>query len=111
MTHPERIRLRRGVKLPPGAASVARPTRFGNPYKVKPYGPWTLAEALTLYERDLLAGVLVSKPGRTPTTVAEVRRRLAGRHLACYCPAGQPCHGDILLRIANGQPATEVTRQ
>ncbi len=101
MTTPRRIQLHRGEKLPPGAVSVARPTRFGNPYKVHPHGPYTLDEAIARYERDLLAGRLVSKPGRTPTTVAEVRGKLAGKNLACYCAAGQHCHGDILLKVAN----------
>ncbi len=102
MLAPRRIQQQRGKKLAPGAVSVARPTRFGNPYKVRPHGPYTLDEALARYERDLLADGLVSKPGRPPTTMAEVRRKLAGKDLACYCPAGQPCHGDLLLTIANG---------
>jgi hypothetical protein len=30
-----------------------------------------------------------------------VRRLFAGRHLACTCPIDQPCHADVLLRLAN----------
>jgi hypothetical protein len=47
-TSPARIQLSRakGARLPPGARSVARPTRFGNPYKVAPHGPYTLADSL-----------------------------------------------------------------
>jgi hypothetical protein len=33
---------------------------------------------------------------------AHVRRALKGLNLGCYCPEGWPCHGDILLEIANG---------
>ncbi|HET7326979.1 MAG TPA: DUF4326 domain-containing protein [Nocardioidaceae bacterium] len=29
-------------------------------------------------------------------------RTLAGRDLACWCPLDSPCHGDVLLEIANG---------
>ena len=36
-----------------------------------------------------------------PSTVAEIRELLGGKDLGCYCEPGQPCHGDILLRIAN----------
>jgi Domain of unknown function (DUF4326) len=99
---PRRIQLSRGKgsRLPAGARSVARPTRFGNPYKVLPGGPWTLAESLALFERDLLAGRLVSAHGRTPTTFEEVDE-LAGRDLACYCLPGQPCHADLLIKLAN----------
>ena len=31
-----------------------------------------------------------------------IRRELAGRDLACWCPLDQPCHADVLLEIANG---------
>lgn len=30
-----------------------------------------------------------------------IRAELAGHDLACSCPAGQPCHAHILLKIAN----------
>jgi len=100
---PERgVRRRtRGWRKPPGAVIVTRPTRWGNPYRVAPHGPYTAAEAAGLYRRDLLAGTLISAPGREPTTVAEVRRELAGRDLLCTCPIGQPCHADVLLTVAN----------
>ena len=32
-----------------------------------------------------------------------IRRELGGRDLACWCPAGEPCHGDALLAVANGR--------
>ncbi len=34
-------------------------------------------------------------------TAADVRRELAGKDLACWCPLGQPCHADALLELAN----------
>ena len=37
----------------------------------------------------------------TPPTIADVRAALAGRDLACFCPLDQPCHGDVLLELAN----------
>jgi len=43
---------------------------------------------------DLLAGLL-------PFTIEDVERESRGRPLGCYCPIGQPCHADLLLRIAN----------
>ena len=30
---------------------------------------------------------------------------LRGKDLACWCPLDQPCHADVLLRIANEEPA------
>lgn len=41
-------------------------------------------------------------------TVDDVRRELAGRDLACWCPLDDgegnrvPCHADVLLDVANG---------
>lgn len=35
-------------------------------------------------------------------TSAFIRKHLAGRDLACWCPLDQPCHADVLLEIAHG---------
>ena len=35
------------------------------------------------------------------------RRELAGKNLACWCKPGEPCHGDVLLEIAN-EPVIEL---
>src|SRR5699024_5319695 len=33
--------------------------------------------------------------------VDRVRNELAGRDLMCWCPLDRPCHGDVLIDIAN----------
>lgn len=38
---------------------------------------------------------------REYTTVDDVRRELAGKDLACWCPLYVPCHADVLLEVAN----------
>jgi len=38
----------------------------------------------------------------TPEFRELARRELKGLDLGCYCDLDQPCHADILLRIANG---------
>ena len=87
---PQRIQLRRtaGWRLPENARSVARPHKWGNPYRVGVDG--TAAECVRLYEASL-----------TPEQQRQAREELAGRDLACFCPIGAPCHADVLLRIAN----------
>lgn len=30
---------------------------------------------------------------------------LAGRDFVCWCPEGWPCHADVLLELANGDPS------
>ena len=93
----ERIRLRRtkGWRKPAGAVVVARPSRWGNSFRVGVDG--TRAECVALFRRALLDGQLV-------VGVAEVQRELAGRDLACWCPLGEPCHADVLLDVANPTP-------
>lgn len=88
-----RVQQRRakGWRKPPGARSVVRGTRWGNPYRVADHGrdgcPFGVGEV-----------GLVSADGF-------VRLDLAGADLMCWCPLDQACHADVLLRIANGGAA------
>jgi Domain of unknown function (DUF4326) len=89
VSHPLRIR-RPGMRAPMmGAVLVARPSRWGNPFKVDEFGR---ERAVELYEAWLL---------ERPHLLAQLPQ-LRGRLLACYCPLDQPCHGDVLARLANG---------
>jgi hypothetical protein len=91
----------RGWRKPEGAVMITRPARWSNPYKIRPYGPYTRDEAIDLFEADLLAGRLVTGAGRDPVGVADLRRALAGKDLVCVCAPDERCHGDVLLRWAN----------
>jgi hypothetical protein len=81
-------------KLPPGAKLVTRASRdSGNPYKLIEHGgEYTRAESLAKYEHEHLP----SRPD-----LLEQLPQLRGRQLACNCPLDQPCHADILARLAN----------
>lgn len=99
---PERIQLqrRKGWRLPPGARNVARPTKFGNPFRVgapHPRHGWPMSpqEAVDEFRRALLAGEL---DGRF--TVDDVQAELVDRDLACWCREGAPCHGSVLIEFA-----------
>jgi hypothetical protein len=83
---------RKGARLPPGTVVVTRPTKWGNPHSLD----LGRLEAVRRYRDDLLAG-------RLDVTVDDVRRELRGRDLACYCPLDEPCHGDVLIEIANDE--------
>jgi hypothetical protein len=118
---PERIQLRRtkGWRLPPGAMSVARPTRWGNPYRVeKVSGQWTVFDSGPLKQVRLRG--FATRADAAAKAVSLYRRWidtqarsvgmipiLGGRDLACFCPLldeyGErfPCHGDVLLLLAN----------
>lgn len=116
---PKRIQLQRtkGWRKPEGAVVVARPSRWGNPYRVKPAegGGWRVVGRGTVwYSAD--DDQPWTKEQATARAVQEYRDRLrphsirardaqielAGRDLACWCPLDQPCHADVLLKIANG---------
>jgi hypothetical protein len=95
---PKRIQLKRtkGWRIRQ-AVSVARPTRFGNPFK----------SADRRVAAQLFAEYLEwrRKPGndnwvKYPTDEV-IRAVLRGKDLACWCPLDQPCHADSLLEAAN----------
>ena len=100
MTTASRIRLRRakGWRMPPNTVSVARPSKWGNPFKVgdehpEHGGPITPMEAVRLYRDRLLHLALFE---RTPP-IDDLR----GKNLACWCALDAPCHANVLLRLAN----------
>ncbi|CAK6701058.1 DUF4326 domain-containing protein [Synechococcus sp. CBW1107] len=101
-TRPERIVLRNYLtRLPEGAVRVTRPSRFGNPFRVEVHG---LQDAIRLHREWLLTGTEPIQLGRhtySPVRVRNELHLLRGKHLACTCPAGQPCHADTLIELAN----------
>ena len=94
---PQRIQLRRtkGWRKPEGAINVARPTRWGNPFKVGVGGVETAELAVDHFRYAVERGW-----GNVPWP-AEIRDELSGYDLACWCPLDQPCHADVLLELAN----------
>ena len=115
---PKRIQLSRakGWRLPPRAVKVDRSTRWGNPYRigepvdmkqVRRWG-WSFspsglhrvctcaAEAVARFRHALLWDAAIHD---------FVRNELEGRDLACWCETGEPCHADVLIEIANSDPA------
>lgn len=91
--------------MPPNTVYVGRPTIWGNPFVPKhvinlmnPVPPDGLIpvdncdDALIAFRRRL---------EQYPMLVADIKQRLRGKNLACWCPLNLPCHADILLEIAN----------
>lgn len=81
-----------------GAVFIGRPGPFGNPFIIGRHG--TREEVIRLYRQMLL---------KNPRLVAQVRKELRGKDLACFC-APAPCHGDILLEIANTEPPSSASK-
>ncbi len=113
---PVRIQRKRtkGWRMPPGAISVGRPGPFGNPFTiagcrdagykgddsalaircVEAFNAW----AFTPLWRNNWDGP-VSEAVRTK--MLDRLPELRGKDLACWCRLDQPCHADILLKLAN----------
>lgn len=104
---------RKGWRKPPGAVMIVRPNRWGNPHPIGKPCPVPACHGLThdretclvAFDVDLRAGTLVTRPGSRPLGIQDARRELAGRDVVCACGPDEACHGDILLRYANEDPA------
>jgi hypothetical protein len=105
----DRIQLSRakGWRLPPGAVSVARPTRFGNPFAAGAPIPAPFGEVFGPVVRDRAHAVEIfaAYARATPGYEMLARRELSGKSLACWCPLpvpGEPdhCHAAVLLEVA-----------
>jgi hypothetical protein len=111
---PERIQQRRtkGWRMPENARGVARPSKWGNPYRVGDVvlveGPWRGQNVTIEYDVTPALAVELYRQ-RFIHDAAEIREELAGLDLACFCAPGQPCHADVLLEIANATPPSTST--
>ncbi|MEJ2869839.1 DUF4326 domain-containing protein [Actinomycetospora sp. OC33-EN08] len=99
---PDRVQLRRtkGWRKPEGTITVARPSAWGNPFKLGETVD-VGGERVTL-DRDLMIALYRRWLAEHPELVERARSELAGHHLACWCAPDEPCHADVLLRVAAG---------
>lgn len=97
--------------MPEGAVYVGRPTRYGNPYELKAYtfenadgtpAPQDMRATREMAARDFELWLEVTVEGQAVASFA--RMLLRGKDLACWCPLDEPCHADVLLRVANEVP-------
>lgn len=98
---PIRIQRKRtkGWHMPANTVYVGRPSEFGNPYRVMKKDPYVLVNRANAVDMFLQC---VRADHWNPTfNLENIKRKLKGKNLACWCPLDQPCHADVLLRIAN----------
>ena len=84
------------------AISVCRPGKHGNPFKVgdpaPTHGePMTAEDAVFFYKESLDPRLYPDAQQKRD----EIKRELKNKNPACFCGLDQPCHGDVLLEIAN----------
>jgi hypothetical protein len=75
--------------VPAGAVYIGRGSKWGNPFRIGVDGD--RGTVLAKYERYL----------RARHDLLRAIDELRGKDLVCFC-APQACHGDLLLRLANG---------
>lgn len=119
MARPQRIQVSRKKGFDLQATShavnglpaklITRPGKWGNPFTIEEtaarYGldkDAAQAKAVALWEQ-WLRGTLDPAlwPGPPPDREL-IRAELGGHNLACWCRPGTPCHGDVLIELANG---------
>ena len=104
-----RIQLSRakGWRLPEGAVSVARPGRWGNPYKIGAHlslGAGNCFSQIVICDAERAVALfrnMLRHPDRNYPSDSEIRAELAGKDLACWCKPGEPCNADVLIDLAN----------
>lgn len=95
--------------MPTNAVRVARPGRWGNPYRIGERTPGDSAVGAGAYvtSREIAVQLFREFAAQSPGYRRGARTALAGRSLACWCPIEDaegirvPCHADVLLEIAN----------
>lgn len=76
--------------MPPNTVYVGRPTKWGNPFKMKDDNLRERGRVLRLYRIWL-----INELRKDPKFLA----LLKGKDLACWCPLDKLCHADILIKF------------
>src|SRR3990167_2798719 len=95
------------------AVNCARPSKWGNPFKV---GTWVRplgglpVELKTREMAVTLFRINATDPQGGYVFRQNVRKELAGKNLGCWCPLPKPgepdhCHASLLLELANSSEA------
>lgn len=102
--------------MPENTVSVTRPGPYGNPFAFGDYvklgkGGGGLLYIKTTQEYATPDYTFIASTEMAVEFFAEYKRRnpltkadkdaLRGKNLACWCPIGEPCHGDVLLQLSN----------
>ena len=91
----------RGWRKPYDTVNVTRPSIYGNPFKVGSPYPGTdilinnTSVAVQAYEDWL------NNDPKGKVVLSMAKKELRGHNLMCWCPIGDHCHADVLLKLAN----------
>lgn len=87
------------------AVSVARPSRFGNPYQIGQCDPNFINVNRVMISNADLVAAFRQYILRCLETSDDWLCKLRGKNLACWCKLGECCHADVLLELANNAAA------
>lgn len=110
--HPRRVQLSRkkGWRMPPNTVSVARPGKFGNPFKIGDVKVFVNdadpSDKLVFLPTNNAEAVTAFRWLASQTKYRDIIYPLRGKNLACWCPLDAPCHADVLLELANPRLST-----
>jgi hypothetical protein len=114
---PQRIQRKRsrGWKMPPDTIYVGRPTKYGNDWTPKKYWDAGYTGSFEVAIGHCVDAYRAWIEGRPHWAHGELRpvpdlSVLRGKDLACWCPPGQRCHGDVLLELANRDDNREMSQ-
>lgn len=117
---PKRIQRKRtkGWRMPENTVFVGRPTKWGNPFKI---GEWTeVIHKSASYPYEMYMDSFRVEGASHAVNLFEMAaenkpdwfhesyklpdiKELKGKNLACWCKQDEPCHADILLKLANDE--------
>lgn len=101
-----RIFNRKFPGVPADAVYIGRPSKWGNPFGHKASA---VAGTTQVETREDAIAQYAAWLEAHPEVRAAAQRELRGRDLVCWC-APLPCHGDILLQVANEDIAMKWPR-
>src|SRR6476646_10229424 len=92
---PKRFQQNRtkGWRKPNNAVVISRPTKWGNPFAVS--GKLDRAAVVRLFRE------WIASDDPAAVKLRQEIGELRDKDLLCWCPEGGPCHGDVLLKMAN----------
>lgn len=114
-------RRTKGWRMPPATVSVARPHRYGNPFRVGsryivfhdlgwgtittrdvgPLGSGEIASVVEIADREQAVTMYTAWMKSCLAAKSIDLSPLRGKNLACFCPLDEPCHRNVLLVLAN----------
>lgn len=73
------------------AVYIGRPSKWGNPFAMRDESD--RVRVLNDYKDYLI---------ENPSLMEDMKKELSGKDLACFC-SPNPCHGDIIVQVCNGE--------